>query len=122
MAEQQQLSKVLDFDCFAPAEFHGIELSKLTRRQLCGIDPSYDYDVVSDQDQYLRSGSVVVNPIKKHRKQCKEQPALMLAIPRKPIQETPENSNQENSFVPLALNTRLLGIIMAIGVILKGMA
>ena len=119
LAEHHQLSEVLDFECFAPAEFHGIKLSKLTRRQLCGIDPSYDYDVVSDQDQYLKTGSLVVNQIEKRRKDCKVQPSLAQAIPTKPMQVTPEYSNQGNSVAPVALNTGLLGMIMAIGVILK---
>ena len=118
LVEHHQLSKVLDFECFAPAEFYGIKLSKLTRRQLCGIDPSH-YDVVREQDHYLRTGSLVVNPIEKRRKHCKAQPSLTQAITTKPMQVTPEYSNQGNSVAPLALNTGLLGIIMAIGVILK---
>ena len=118
LAEHHQLSEVLDFECYAPAEFYGIKLSKLTRRQLCGIDPSY-YDVVSEQDQYLRTGSLVVNQIEKHRKHCKVQPSLTQAIPTKPMQVTPENSNQGNSVAPAALNTGLLGMIIAIGIALN---
>ena len=124
LAEPHQLSKVLDFDCYAPAEFYGIKLSKLTKTQLCGIDPLYKDGALSEQDQYpvMDQDSLNNNPIARRRQHCKVQPSLMQFIPQtqQPPQKSPQDFKQAGIItLPMTvLAAAALGLVITILVVL----